>query len=209
MFTLQTLKYLLAGSVLGLTAGISPGPILTLVITETLKYSRKEGIKVAVSPLITDFPIILITLFILVRLSQFNIVLGIISFFGGIFVAYLGYESVKTKGLDLREPGFKAQSLKKGVIANFLNPHPYLFWSTIGTPYIIKAFEINLLTAVLFLLSFYVLLVGSKVTIAVLVSRTKAFIKQNVYLFIMRFLGIVLFIFSFIFFYDGYKYIKS
>jgi len=106
MVTLSTLKYLLAGSVLGLTAGISPGPILTLVITETLKYSRKEGIKVAVSPLITDLPIILITLLILVRLSQFNTVLGIISFFGGIFIAYLVYESVKTKGLDLRESGF-------------------------------------------------------------------------------------------------------
>ena len=207
MVTLSTLKYLLAGSILGLTAGISPGPILTLVITETLKHSRKEGIKVAVSPLITDFPIIMITLFILVRLSQFNTVLGIISFLGGIFIAYLGYESVNTKGLDLRESGFKVQSLKKGVIANFLNPHPYLFWSTIGTPYILKAFEINLLTAVLFLLSFYILLVGSKVTIAVIVSRSKRFIKQKVYLFIMRFLGIILFIFSLIFFYDGYKYI--
>lgn len=208
MFTESTFQFLIAGSLLGLTSGISPSPLLTLVIAQTIKHNTKEGIKVAISPLITDLPIILIALFIFNRLSQFAIVLAIVSFAGGIFLAYLGVESLKTKAFDLNIQEHRSDSLKKGIIANFLSPSPYLFWTTVGTPLIAKAFAVSLLTSVLFLISFYALLIGAKIIIAILVARTKAFIEQKIYIGIMKFLGITLLIFSFFFFYDGIKYLK-
>ena len=208
MITENTLHFLTLGSVLGLTAGISPGPLLTLVLTQTIKHNRAEGIKVAISPLITDLPIVIITLLIFNKLAQFDIVLAIISFVGGLFLAYLGWESIKSKGLNLDLQSTDSESLKKGVIANFLNPSPYVFWATIGAPYIFKAFGISLATAILFLTSFYVIMIGSKVIIALIVARTKVFIDQKLYLAIMRFLGIVLLAFSILFFYDGISYLK-
>ena len=48
---------LTAGILLGLSAGFAPGPLLTLVIAQTLKHNVREGIKVALAPLISDFPI--------------------------------------------------------------------------------------------------------------------------------------------------------
>ena len=59
----SSIAFLTMGAFLGLTAGLSPGPLLTLVITETLKHSRAAGIKIAVAPLITDVPIIIFTYF--------------------------------------------------------------------------------------------------------------------------------------------------
>ena len=56
--TCEILKFASLGGFLGLTAGISPGPLLTIVISETLKHGRKEGFKVAVSPLFTDVLIV-------------------------------------------------------------------------------------------------------------------------------------------------------
>lgn len=209
MLNLPTLQFLVLGSFLGLTAGISPGPLITLVITQTIKHNRVEGIKVAISPLITDLPIILATVLIFSKIAQFNTVLGIISIAGGVFVAYLGYESSTTEGLILENQDIKAQSLKKGVLANFLNPNPYLFWATIGTPYAFKAFEINMLAVVLFFVSFYGMLIGSKVTIVFIIARTREYIKQRSYILIMKLLGIALFIFSILFFYEGIKYLLS
>jgi len=81
--------FISAGIILGLSSGLSPGPLLTLVLTQTIKHNRVEGIKVALSPLVTDFPIILITVLILGRLAQFDLFLAIISFIGAIFLAYL------------------------------------------------------------------------------------------------------------------------
>jgi threonine/homoserine/homoserine lactone efflux protein len=209
MISDNTLHFLALGALLGFSAGISPGPILTLVLTQTIKHNKKEGIKVALSPLITDFPIILISLLIFKSLSQFDLVLAIISFIGGIFIAYLGVQSIRTKGISLEIDDSGSASFQKGILANLFNPSPYVFWATVGTPYIFKAFEVNLLTAILFLTSFYVLLIGSKITIAIVVARTKVFIGQKLYVWIMRILGLALLIFSIIFFYDGVQYLKS
>lgn len=199
--------FISAGVLLGLTSGISPGPLLTLVLTQTIRHNRAEGIKVALSPLITDFPIILITVLILGRLAQFDIFLAIISFIGAIFLAYLGVESLRTRELNFDVKDSKSGSLKKGIIANLLNPSPYLFWATVGTPLMFKAYKTDLLTSIFFMVSFYVFLIGSKIVVAFLVDRSKQFINKRIYLILMRILGVALLIFSLIFLYDGFKYL--
>ncbi len=67
---------LIIGTVLGLSAGFAPGPLLTLVISETLQSEIRSGVKVALAPIITDVPIIVLTLFILSKLSNFHNILG-------------------------------------------------------------------------------------------------------------------------------------
>ena len=48
----------LFGVVFGLAAGLMPGPLLALVIQQTLRHGPGEGIKVAAAPLLTDLPIV-------------------------------------------------------------------------------------------------------------------------------------------------------
>ena len=73
----------------------------------------------------------------------------------------------------------------------------------------LKAYKTDLLTSILFMMSFYVFLIGSKVVVAFLVDRTKQFMNQKFYFILMRTLGIVLIIFSLIFLYEGLKYLKA
>jgi len=209
MTTLDSLQFLFAGSLLGLTAGISPGPLLTLVMTQTLRYNQREGIKVALSPLVTDLPIILITLVLIAKIAQSDTILGIISLAGGIFVAHLGYESITSKGIAAGQPDAGSKSLRKGIMANFLSPHPYLFWATVGAPYVLKAHGQGLLSVIFFLGSFYFLLVGSKISVALLVARSKKFMGEKTYRIIMWFLGTALFVFSLMFLYEGYQYLTG
>lgn len=204
----SSIAFLTMGAFLGLTAGLSPGPLLTLVITETLKHSRAAGIKIAVAPLITDVPIIIFTYFIFSKLSQFHILLSLISLLGGIFFAYLGYETLTTKELVIGVQSFKSQSFKKGITANILNPNPYIFWLTAGVPTAFKAYEISLLTAILYFLFFYVTLIGSKIIIAFLVDKSKIFLKNKAYRITMQVLAGILFIFALLFLYDGIKTLR-
>jgi len=204
---LTTIEIIFAGCLFGLTAGISPGPLLTLVLTETIKHNRAAGIKIAVSPLIADLPIILLTYFLFSLFTDQKQMLSIISVAGGMYLAYLGYHTLRTKGFELGERIESPGSLFKGIIANFLNPHPFLFWATIGIPYIYKAREINLLAIILFLLFFYVFLIGSKILIAILAARSKSLLKKDIFIWILRFLGLTLIVFSLIFLYEGISYI--
>ena len=52
------LEHLIKGLVLGFAAGVLPGPMLGLVIRETLQHGRRAGYSVAMAPLITDAPTI-------------------------------------------------------------------------------------------------------------------------------------------------------
>jgi len=197
----------LLGLVLGLSAGLAPGPLLAFVISQTLKYNVKEGLKVALAPLITDLPIILVTLFLLTKLSNFKMALGMISFLGGAFILYLSYESVQTKPLAVTDQETKAHSLKKGALVNALNPHPYLFWFSVGAPTMLKAQAESNLGAVAFVTSFYICLVGSKICLALVVGKSRAFLEGRMYVYTMRVLGVLLFLFALLLFRDGLRLI--
>jgi threonine/homoserine/homoserine lactone efflux protein len=200
--------YPVMGAFFGLTAGLSPGPLLTLVITETLKHNSREGIKVALAPLITDLPIILLTSFVIVGISHYHILLSLISFSGAAYFAWLGYETINTGSLDLDGQKVTPDSLKKGIAANFLNPNPYIFWLTAGIPTAMKAYSASLASAVMYFVMFYLVLVGSKITVAVLADRSKAILNGRTFRVVMIVLGILLFFFAALFIYDGIKGLK-
>ena len=161
----------------------------------------------AMSPLFTDLPIILISLFIFSRLSEINIILAVISFVGGGYIIHLAIDALKVKELNIEVNEDAKGSIRKGIITNFLSPNAYLFWATVGAPNLYKALEINLLTAILFLVSFYTFLIGSKIGIAFIVAKTKHFINQKYYVYIMRFFGIALLVFAGLFFWEGMSYL--
>lgn len=202
------IHYLTIGTVLGLSAGFAPGPLLTLVISETLQHDIKSGIKVALAPIITDLPIIILTLFILSKLSNFHGILGVISLTGGLFILFMGYKSLRTKGVKINLDEIKTKSLAKGVLANALSPHPYLFWFSVGAPTMTKAMSQNISAPLAFIISFYVFLVGSKIVLAILIGKSKSLLNGSAYIFTMRFLGLVLCVLAIVLFHDGLTLLK-
>jgi threonine/homoserine/homoserine lactone efflux protein len=193
------------GTILGLSAGFTPGPLLTLVISETLQHDVKSGVKVALAPIITDLPIVILTLFILPKLSSFHNILGIISLTGGFVILFMGYESIRAKGVELNLQETNPNSLTKGILVNALSPHPYLFWLSVGTPILTKAMSQSIIAVFAFIVSFWGLLVGSKILLAIMVGKSKSFLVGNAYLYTMRLLGLVLCVLAFVLFRDGLK----
>ncbi len=191
------------GIVLGLYAGLFPGPLLALTVSETLRHDMTSGMKVAVTPLVTDLPIILLTVFVLSRFSGFHEVLGVISLVGGCFLLYLAYGSFRTKGLQVETGGRRTGSLTKGILVNVLSPHPYLFWFSVGAPIIVRAGRQGISAPLAFVGGFYLLLVGSKLAMVLVSGRFKSFLSGRAYLFIMRFLGLMLVVLAGFLFREG------
>ncbi len=194
---------LIIGMILGLSAGFAPGPLMTLVISETLQHNIGSGIKVALAPIVTDLPIILIALFILAQLSNFHTALGIVSLGGGLFLLRLGYQNLITQGVDLKTRVASPNSLSKGILTNFLSPHPYLFWLSVGAPTMTAAMNSHPSSGVAFIGGFYFCLVGAKITAAVLTGKSKSFLTGHSYRTIIRCLGLFLIILAGKLFYDG------
>jgi len=197
------LTYLITGLLFGLSGGLTPGPLLTLVISETLRHNIREGIKISFAPLFSDLPIVLASLFLIAKLSDTKPVLGVISFIGAIYLIYLSYENISFKGAELNVNNDKPQSLKKGMIANFVNPNPYIFWMTIGAPTVIKASEHGYIAPTFFIIAMYIFMIGAKITIATIVGKSKRFLTSTIYKFLIRSLGLVLLFFAIYFFREG------
>jgi threonine/homoserine/homoserine lactone efflux protein len=200
--------FLTIGILLGLSAGCAPGPLLTLVISESLQHGVRSGVKVALAPIISDLPIILLTLYIASRLSGFHSGLGIISMIGGIFILYTGYACLRTKPVEVSIQTEPPRSLLKGVVANILNPHPYLFWISVGAPIMSRAFNTGMGALIAFLCGFYLSLVGSKILLAIAVGKSRFFLSGKLYHYTLSFLGLLLCAFAIILFRDGAKLLK-
>jgi hypothetical protein len=67
-----------------------------------------------------------------------------------------------------------------------------------------KMFVAGPLMPLLWLISFYLLLVGTKVTLAVLVGRWRLILRGKAYIWINRVLGLILLFFAAILAWDGF-----
>ena len=174
-----------------------------MVISQTLRHNASEGIRVAAAPVLTDLPIILVGVLLFSSLPQPDLVLGILSFAGGAFVMYLGISSLCQQPLELEINASPPRSYLKGALINGLSPHPYLFWLTVGVPTILKAHAETPAGAVAFVAAFFGLIVGTKVAVALIVGRSRQFLAGRIYLWTMKFLGVMLLAFAVVLMRDG------
>lgn len=185
--------FLAAGVVLGLSAGLAPGPLLTLVVAETLRHGISAGVRVALAPLLSDLPIILLTIFVLDKISNVAPLLGIISLCGALLLLHMAYQSLRTGEIPAPHAAPRTTaSLRKGVLVNALSPHPYLFWLTVGGSYLSPPSASDTAAPALFLIGFYGSLIGAKLLLATLVERARLLAKKAWLTRIFRLLAILL-----------------
>ena len=196
---------MLSGILLGLAAGLTPGPLLGLVLTQTLRHGAREGCKVAFSPLITDAPIVALSLALAARAAELRPLLGMISLAGGAFVLYLAWDAFHSAPLDAQPQLATARSWVKGILTNLLSPHPWLFWMTVGAAVLAKALAQSGWVAAAFLFGFYLLLIGSKVLVALLAGRSRALLSGRWYRVVLRALSVLLALLALLLFRDGLR----
>ena len=199
----QLLDALSKGTVLGLAAGFSPGPLTVLVISETLRNGLRAGMKVSLAPVLTDLPIIALAAVLLDRFSSHPAVFGVIALLGAGFLFHLGLGSLKPPAVTIDADSPTPRSLLKGVVANFLNPNPYVFWIGVGTPILITAFDRSWVHAAVFATAFFFFIIGSKLLLARLVDGSRTFLGSSAYRWILRILGLLLIVYALLFFKDG------
>jgi len=163
--------------------------------------------KVATVPLVSDLPIVLLTLIILTKVAEYDAILGIISFLGAGFILLLAYESLRVKAVqgNLKPP--KISSFSKGVLANLLSPHPYLFWLLVGSPMVLKAWNITPWAGISFVLGFYLCIVGAKLIIAWISDKSKNVLGTTGYIWVIRILGIILIVLAIYLIMDGINFL--
>ncbi len=134
---------LLLGLSLGFAAGVSPGPMLALVIARSMEKGFASGLRVAIAPLFSDLPIVLSAVLLATALPPR--LLQALGIGGGLFLIFLGVqEIVRARRVTLGHPGEKrTEDLTHAILVNLLNPHPWVFWFSVGGPLVVRAWALS------------------------------------------------------------------
>lgn len=166
------IAYLLQGVALGFSAGISPGPMQAFLLNQSLQHGWKRTWPAAFAPLLSDGPIILLVVLILLQLPAR--ILDGLRIAGGLFLLYLAWNTVTSlfaQTTPVLSTSQGVQSLFKGALLNFLNPSPYIFWSTVGGPLMITGWNKSHPAGIAFFIGFYACILMVQFSLIALFSR--------------------------------------
>ncbi|MDP7608043.1 MAG: LysE family transporter [Candidatus Poseidoniia archaeon] len=201
----QILTLAVVGVTLGVVEGVKPGPLLTVVIRETLSGGFRAGVRAAAAPLFTDGPMIVASLLAAGWIATQPAVLLLISVLGALFLVKMGVEcfSIEPPKVELSDTSTSG-SLRRGVLTNLLNPNAYVFWFLIGGPLMASAAVEEPLAPVAYALAFIFTLVMAKVTIAWMFDRSRGQLSVQGYRIALGVCGIAMLGFAAGFVYQAY-----
>ncbi|MCX6270945.1 MAG: LysE family transporter [Bacteroidetes bacterium] len=149
-------SYFIIGISYAFACVVQPGPFQAFLLSQSLTNGWRKTIPLVFAPLITDIPVIILVLFVLTKVPH-----GVLQFLqcaGGILLLYLAFIAFKTwRTYDAtRMPVVSGQqNLFKAVMVNFFNPAPFLGWSLVMGPLLLKAWTESPVNGTLLLTSFY------------------------------------------------------
>jgi threonine/homoserine/homoserine lactone efflux protein len=155
--------YIIQGIGLGFSAAVLPGPFQTYIITQTLARGWKRTLPASLAPLISDGPIITLCLLVLSQVPDwFQRFLYIA---GGSFILYLAYGAYKAwKNFDSNLPSAdsgRQGSVFKAALMNTLSPGPYIYWTVVTGPILLRGWRETPIHGVGFMAGFYIAMISS------------------------------------------------
>ena len=174
---LNVAAYLTKALVLGFSACIMPGVFQTFLISETLQRGWRRGLLVALGPLLSDGPVIVVVLLLLNHLPAWS--LSLLQAVGGMYVLYLAWSawraarSAAAVEVAPARAGEERRSMLQAATINLLNPAVYLYWATVSGPLLAQGWQRAPGLAAAFLVAFYGALLGTEVVLVALVSRVR------------------------------------
>jgi threonine/homoserine/homoserine lactone efflux protein len=155
--------YLFQGFGYGLAAASQPGPFQTYIISQTLTRGWKRTLPAALAPLVSDGPIILLCLLVLSQVPAW--MQRFLYIAGGLFILYLAYGTYKSwKKFDLQTSQPESadkQSVLKAALMNALSPNPYIYWTLVTGPILLKGWRETPVNGMGFLAGFYITMISS------------------------------------------------
>ncbi len=160
--------YLLQGLGFGLAAASQPGPFQTYLISQSLTRGWKRTLIAALAPLVSDGPIILLCVLVLSQVP--NWLERFLYIAGGLFILYLAYCAFKAwRDFDVNaaQPESKIGGLPKAALMNALSPGPYIFWTLVTGPILVRGWRATPMYGMSFLTGFYIAMIGTLAAIII------------------------------------------
>jgi threonine/homoserine/homoserine lactone efflux protein len=168
--------YLIFGIGYAFACVVQPGPFQVFLFSQSITNGWRKTLPLVFAPLISDIPVIILVLVVLTNVP--HEVLQILQCFGGIFLLYLAFNAYKawrSFSQDVTRDVSPQQNVFRAVIINLLNPNPYLGWSMVMGPLLIKAWSEDPVYGIILLTGFYSSMIIYSMGMVVLFAAARNF----------------------------------
>lgn len=209
---MEILSAFLPALILGLLAGLAPGPYTTMVVATGLERGFRAALPLAMAPFLTDLAPLLLSTLLLTSLSPR--VVTAMGWVGGIVVVLVGLRLLATHWRPLGrsgelgegasggstgeasgEPGFGGPATVRFwhvVAATILSPAPWLFWIGLASPLLLRHWTVDWKLGLLFLCVLFATNIGSASALAWAASKGRRVLAPYWRQKLLRALGIAL-----------------
>ncbi len=169
------LPYILLGIGYGFAAAVQPGPFQTYLVSQTLTKGWKRSLLIAFAPLVSDGPIIALCLFVLNQIPLW--LQRFLYIAGGLFVLYLAFGAYRAwKNFDSKQLSAEEgnqKSILKGALMIVISPGPYIYWSLVTGPILLRGWRESPVFGLGFLAGFYATVTLGLITIILLFGKAR------------------------------------
>lgn len=162
--------YIIQGIGFGFAAASQIGPFQTFLISQALTRGWKRALPGAFAPLLSDGPIILLSVLVLSQLPEWA--QRGMYILGGLFVLYLAYGSFRSwRNFDetVAHPELSGQqTIFKAALTNALSPGAYLFWMFVTGPILVRGWRETPVNGLGLLIGFYAAFIFSLMVMTVI-----------------------------------------
>jgi threonine/homoserine/homoserine lactone efflux protein len=168
-------EYLIIGGGFAFAAAIQPGPLQAFLLSSVASKGWVRTLPACLAPLLSDGPIVLLVLLVINRVPV--TVSRLLQAAGGVLLLYLAWSSYKEWRRQERPTetadGSTPSTILQAAAVNLLNPNPYLAWSLVLGPALLRAWAEGPGHAVAFMVAFYGTLVTVLAGTIVLMGATR------------------------------------
>jgi len=197
---------------IGFSGAMMPGPLLGVTIEGSLKRGYIAGPLVVLGHGILEFTLVFAMAFGLRDFFSNPIIAGLIGFLGGGFLAWMGYDMIKSslkKTISLEDQkngGMGHRNLVlAGIVVSATNPYFILWWASTGMESIRQAYTMGVLGILAFYFGHILSDFTWYVAISTAFSKGKKLMNDTVYRWVILCLGAFILIFSVRFIISGWQ----
>jgi threonine/homoserine/homoserine lactone efflux protein len=150
------LYYFIFGITYAFACVVQPGPFQAFLFSQSITNGWRRTIPLVFAPLISDLPVIIFVLLVLTNVPPE--VLWLLQCFGGIYLLYLAFIAFRSWyafDMEMKQKISPRQNILNAALVNFLNPNPYLGWSLVMGPLLIKGWQLHPANGIVLLAGFY------------------------------------------------------
>jgi len=170
------INYFIFGLGYAFACAVQPGPFQAFLFSQSIANGWRKTIPLVFAPLLSDIPVILLVLLVLNNVPEAMV--WMLQCVGGVFMLYLAYKAYitwKVYDIGKKQDVEPQHNVFKAVLVNVFNPNPYLGWSLVMGPQLIKGWSEAKVNGIALLVGFYSSLILYSIGIVVIFAAARNF----------------------------------